>query len=176
MRSCLLLLLIIIPAILQAQLPFAIKMNTDDSAFSVPDLPKEYVPEIYHCWPIETEAVPDTGWRSYLLGISPLDDSAPGLIQPGAYRVMIAIAIGKDGCISMSKCMEDSSSYGLGARAAAIIAMYTGRWTPATQNGRPVKAYRRLPLVFIIDEPEEDCPGLPLLALTHKPFISAASK
>ena len=88
----------------------------------------------------------DSKWRQYLertLNANvPVDNGAP----EGTYTTVIQFVVDKEGNISDVKAM---TNHGYGMEQEAIRVIQKGpKWTPAVQNGRQVKAYRKQPITF----------------------------
>ena len=62
-------------------------------------------------------------------------------------RVIVQFIVDKDGNVSDVHGLEGPAE--LRAIAEAVIRK-SGKWTPAIQNGRPVKSYKRQPVVFAL--------------------------
>ena len=91
-------------------------------------------------------------WRKFLernLNASaPVDNGAP----PGSYTVQVQFIVDKEGNVSDVKAL---SSHGYGMEEEAVRVIKRGpKWTPAIQNGRQVKAYRKQPITFVVSEGE----------------------
>ncbi|MBS1919210.1 MAG: energy transducer TonB [Bacteroidetes bacterium] len=92
----------------------------------------------------------DAGWRKYLernlSGFNPADNGAPA----GTYTTYVQFVVDKDGNISDVKPL---TNYGYGMEDEAVKVIKKGpKWTPAIQNGRKVKAYRKQPITFVVQE------------------------
>ena len=91
----------------------------------------------------------DTEWRKYLernlRGDVALENGAP----VGSYTVVIQFVVDKEGNLSDIKPLT-SLGYGMEAEVVRILKK-TPNWSPAMQNGRPVKAYRKQPVTFVIE-------------------------
>jgi protein TonB len=90
----------------------------------------------------------DSKWRQYLernlnAGIA-ADNGAP----EGTYTTVIQFVVDKEGNISDVRAMTNHG-YGLEEEAMRVIKKGP-KWTPAVQNGRNVKAYRKQPITFIV--------------------------
>ncbi|MCF3110108.1 TonB family protein [Niabella sp. CC-SYL272] len=87
-------------------------------------------------------------WMTYLTRT--LDATRP--IRAGApvgqYRVIVQFIIDTAGNISNIKALT-SNGYGLEDEAIRVIRR-SGKWTPARQYGRFVKAYRKQPITFSV--------------------------
>ncbi|HPG12670.1 MAG TPA: energy transducer TonB [Chitinophagaceae bacterium] len=88
-------------------------------------------------------------WRNYLeknLNPSvPVDKGAPA----GNYMVVVQFVVNKDGNISDIKSLTNHG-YGMEQEVLRII-KNSGKWNPAIQDGRPVKAYRKQPVTFQVE-------------------------
>ncbi len=88
----------------------------------------------------------DSKWRQYLernlVASVPVDNGAP----EGTYTTVVQFVVDKEGNISDVKPL---TSHGYGMEEEAIRVIKKGpAWTPAVQNGRQVKAYRKQPITF----------------------------
>jgi len=76
----------------------------------------------------------------------PIDNEAP----TGSYTVIVQFIVDKEGNVSDVKAL---TSHGFGMEEEATRVIKRGpKWTPAIQNGRNVKAYRKQPITFIVSE------------------------
>ncbi|MBL7729669.1 MAG: energy transducer TonB [Chitinophagaceae bacterium] len=94
----------------------------------------------------------DAKWRQYLErnanGQVASDNGAP----EGTYTTVVQFVVDKDGNISDVRAL---TSHGYGMEDEAIRVIKKGpKWTPAVQNGRQVKAYRKQPITFQVTEGE----------------------
>ncbi|HYM94139.1 MAG TPA: energy transducer TonB [Chitinophagaceae bacterium] len=92
----------------------------------------------------------DQAWKRYLErnlnGSVGADNGAPA----GTYTVYVQFVVDKEGNISDVKAL---TSHGYGMEDEAVRVIKKGpKWTPAIQNGRQVKAYRKQPITFVIEE------------------------
>ena len=89
-------------------------------------------------------------WRKFLetnlRGETPVDKGA----GPGNYTTIIQFIVDKDGNVSDVKPLT-KLGYGMEEEAVRVIRK-SGKWKPAIQNGREVKAYRKQPITFQIVE------------------------
>ncbi|MBZ4191238.1 energy transducer TonB [Niabella sp. 3A5MI-3] len=84
--------------------------------------------------------------QTNLRGDIPVENGA----GPGNYQVIAQFVVDVDGTVSNVKILKDPG-YGMGSETVRVIAA-SGRWTPAMQNGKPVKAYRKQPITFQVTE------------------------
>lgn len=87
-------------------------------------------------------------WRKYLErnlnANTPVDNGAP----EGTYTVWVQFIVDKTGSISDVKAL---STHGFGMEDEAVKIIKKGpAWVAAIQNGRPVKAYRKQPITFVV--------------------------
>lgn len=90
----------------------------------------------------------EAGWRKYLERNlnpnAPVDNGAP----EGSYTVWVQFIVDKEGNISDVKAL---TNHGYGMEDEAMRVIKKGpKWTPAQQNGRQVKAYRKQPITFVV--------------------------
>ncbi len=84
--------------------------------------------------------------RKNLNGQVAADNGAPA----GSYTVWVQFIVDKEGNVSDIKPLTNQG-YGLEAEAVRVLKKAT-KWTPAQQNGRQVKAYRKQPITFVVAE------------------------
>lgn len=92
----------------------------------------------------------DAAWKKYLernlSNFNPADNGAPA----GTYTVYVQFVVDKDGNISDVRAL---TNYGYGMEDQAVKVIKRGpSWEPAIQNGRKVKAYRKQPITFVVQE------------------------
>jgi protein TonB len=90
----------------------------------------------------------EAAWRKYLErnlnANTPVDNGAP----EGTYTVWVQFIVDREGAISDVKAL---SNHGYGMEEEAVKVIRKGpAWVAAIQNGRPVKAYRKQPITFIV--------------------------
>jgi len=94
----------------------------------------------------------DKAWMKFLTnnlnGQVPLDHEAPA----GKYTVWIQFIVDKEGKVSDLKALTNNG-YGMEDEAMRVLRKVP-QWTPALQNGRNVKAYRKQPITFVVTEGE----------------------
>ena len=104
---------------------------------------------------VTTELIPTfTGgpeaWRKFLsanlkAGV-PVDNGA----RAGKYTVVLKFVVNTDGSLSDIRC-ENDPGFGTCAEALRFIRT-TPRWQPAMQNGKPVRAYLKQPITFLVED------------------------
>jgi len=99
---------------------------------------------------VEVEAKFSGNWEKFLLrylnGDVPVENGA----SPGRYTVVIQFVVDVDGSVSD---IHPLSSVGFGMEQEAIrVLKKATKWEPAIQNGRQVKAYRKQPITFLVEE------------------------
>lgn len=92
----------------------------------------------------------EEGWRKFLeqnlKPNVPVDNGAPA----GTYTVMVQFVVDKEGNVSQIKALT-KHGYGMEGEVIRILRK-SPKWTPAKQDGRMVKAYRKQPVTFRIIE------------------------
>ncbi|HEY6504314.1 MAG TPA: energy transducer TonB [Chitinophagaceae bacterium] len=76
----------------------------------------------------------------------PVDNDAP----VGKYTVYIQFVVDRNGTVSDIKPLT-RIGYGMEAEVVRILKK-SGSWTPAMQNNRAVKAYRKQPVTFVVED------------------------
>jgi hypothetical protein len=101
---------------------------------------------------VEVEAVYPGGekmWSTYLSGNLnpevPIQQYAP----PRAYTVVVQFLVDKEGNIEE---INPLTNHGFGMEEEVVRVIKNGpKWTPAMVNGKPVRAYRKQPVTFVVD-------------------------
>jgi len=84
--------------------------------------------------------------QNSLGGFNPADNGAPA----GKYQVMVKFIVNTDGSIAS---ITPETNFGYGMENTVVRAIRNGpKWVPAIQYGRPVKAYRRQPVTFVVEQ------------------------
>lgn len=91
-------------------------------------------------------------------GDIPVKNNAP----IGKYTAMAVFVVDKDGSVSNVKPVT-KFGYGMEDEVIRVIEK-SGKWMPAVQNGKPLKAYRRQPITFILESAD-------FVIATRQPFI-----
>lgn len=102
---------------------------------------------------VEVEAEFNGGfgaWRNYLVKNLKSDVPVKNGAPLGQYQVIVRFIVSKTGDIS-EVVAETLHGYGMEQEVIRIIKKGPS-WTPAVQNGRPVNAYRRQPVTFVVQE------------------------
>jgi protein TonB len=92
----------------------------------------------------------DNAWRKYLErnldGTVPTRRKAPA----GTYTVVVQFVVDKTGKVTSIKPL---TQHGFGMEEEVIrLLEISPRWKPAVQGGRNVKAYRKQPVTFMVEE------------------------
>jgi hypothetical protein len=92
----------------------------------------------------------EAAWRRYLernLNASiPANNGAPA----GVYTVVIQFVVDREGVISDIRPL---TKHGYGMEGEVMRVIQNGpKWSPAILNGKPVKAYRKQPVTFMVIE------------------------
>lgn len=99
---------------------------------------------------VEIQAKFDGNWEKFLTqnlnGDVPVNNNA----APGRYQVMIQFVVDVDGTVSDIKPLTNVG-YGMEQEAVRVLRK-AKKWTPAIQAGRQVKAYRKQPITFLVNE------------------------
>jgi protein TonB len=88
-------------------------------------------------------------WNEHISKKTQLPDSVIKDIPAGTYKVNVQFVVDIHGNVGQIKAKNDPG-YGLAKMAVNVISTYTGKWQPANQCGRNVKAYKEQPIIFIV--------------------------
>ena len=91
-------------------------------------------------------------WRKYLERNLNADVPGEKGAPDGQYTVIVEFVVDREGNVSDVKTLT-SHGYGMEEEAARVIRQTASKgikWTPAEQNGRKVKAYRKQPITFVV--------------------------
>jgi hypothetical protein len=92
----------------------------------------------------------DAAWRKYLeknLNPNvPVDNGAPA----GMYTIIVQFVVSRDGTVSDIKPLT-KIGYGMEQEVIRILKK-PGTWKPAVQHERPVNAYRKQPVIFMVED------------------------
>src|SRR5215471_19408072 len=75
----------------------------------------------------------------------PVDNGAPA----GKYTVWVQFIVDKEGNVTNLKPLTNQG-FGMEEEVLRILKLVP-KWTPASQNGRYVRAYRKQPITFIVE-------------------------
>ena len=92
----------------------------------------------------------DAAWRKFLEKNLRGDVAAENRAPAGIYLVLVQFIVDKDGNLSGAKPLTNWG-YGMEKEVLRLLTI-SPKWSPASQNGRLVKAYRRQPVTFMIEE------------------------
>ena len=110
--------------------------------------PVEKEPEVFT--KVEVDATYPGNWGNFLQrnldGQVAVDNGA----APGRYTVIIQFVVDVAGNVSDVKALTNAG-YGMEQEAMRVIKK-SGKWKPAIQNGRSVKAFRKQPITFDVTE------------------------
>ncbi|MFT3903673.1 MAG: M56 family metallopeptidase [Niabella sp.] len=119
--------------------------------FTPPKIKLGLEPEIFT--KVEQDAAYPGGpeaWRDFLgqnlRGDVPVNNHAPA----GTYMVMVQFIVDREGNLSDVKALT-KNGYGMEEEAVRAV-KNSGKWLPAQQNKRTVKAYRKQPITFLVTE------------------------
>lgn len=91
-----------------------------------------------------------TAWREYITknlnSEVPITNKAP----KGQYTVIVRFIVARNGSIN-DVVAETRHGFGMEQEVIRIIKQGP-KWIPAFQNNRPVNAYRRQPITFVVQE------------------------
>jgi protein TonB len=92
----------------------------------------------------------DNAWRRYLEQTLQADVPVNRGAPAGQYTVIVQFIVNKDGIITDVKAL---TNHGFGMEQEVIRVIKKGpKWNPAQQDGRYVRAYRKQPVTFWIEE------------------------
>ena len=92
----------------------------------------------------------EMAWRKFLEKNLHGDVATENGAPAGIYTVWIQFIVDRDGHVSDIKALTNNG-FGMEQEVMRII-KNSAQWQPATQNGRMVKAYRKQPVTFMIEE------------------------
>jgi len=87
-------------------------------------------------------------WRQYLERNCNGQIASDGGAPEGTYTTVVQFVVDKEGNISDVRAITNQG-YGMEGEAMRVIKKGP-KWTPAVQNGRNVKAYRKQPITFVV--------------------------
>ena len=92
----------------------------------------------------------DMAWRKFLEKNLHADVATENGAPAGTYTVWVQFIVDKEGNLSDVKPLTNWG-YGMEKEVLRLMAM-SPKWTPASQNGKTVKAYRKQQATFMIEE------------------------
>lgn len=100
---------------------------------------------------VEAEFPGEAGaWRKYLEKNLRADVPIKGKAPAGMYTVVVRFIVSKNGSISN---IQPETSFGYGMEEEVMRVIKKGpKWTPASQDGKFVNAYRRQPITFMVSD------------------------
>jgi periplasmic protein TonB len=141
MKNCLLLLTILSGSI---------------CCFAQPSPPKDSTRESYITFrATETEAAfpgGRPGWQQFLVQNIRFDKILPLVPKTGIrweQTAVVQFIVEKDGSVSELKVVNEVSE--AVAKEAIRIISNSPKWVPATQNGKKVRAYKKQPIMFVVE-------------------------
>lgn len=90
-----------------------------------------------------------SAWQRYLNRTFKYPDYAVENLIAGT--VVVQFVVDKDGNVTDVEAISGPDKGGLREEAVRVIKK-SGKWTPAIQNGRQVKSYKRQPVIFVLPE------------------------
>jgi periplasmic protein TonB len=91
-----------------------------------------------------------TAWKQYLQNNLNMGIMDQNKLPKGTYTVLVRFIVAKDGTISNINPLT-KNGFGLEEEAIRVIKI-SPKWTPATQNGYIVRAYKTQHFTFIMSE------------------------
>jgi Gram-negative bacterial TonB protein C-terminal len=89
-------------------------------------------------------------WKNHLVKAVNLPASVVKNMPKGQYKVEVLFMVNANGKIS-EVTAENDPGYGLAEKATTAVKNFRGKWIPAVQGGRKVKAYHRQPVTFVVE-------------------------
>lgn len=93
-------------------------------------------------------------WSDYLNRSLFLDGSKRKGIPAGVYKIRTQFIVDTTGNIALVRALDNP--FGIGDMVQKRMIRFPYKWSPATQNGRPVKSYLRIVLVFDLREKDSN--------------------
>lgn len=95
----------------------------------------------------------DEAWRNFLIANLKADVPVRKKAPAGTYTVIIQFIVDTEGNVSDIKALTEWG-YGMEAEVMRLLRK-SPKWVPAILKGRPVKAYRKQPVTFVVIEEEK---------------------
>lgn len=112
------------------------------------EAPKEDPDQVFT--KVEIEAAFAGDWGKYLQRNLNAEVAINAGAPAGTYQVVVQFIVDREGNVSDVKAL---TNHGYGMEEEAMRAIRKApKWTPAVQNGRQVKAYRKQPITFMVTE------------------------
>lgn len=102
---------------------------------------------------VDTEAYFPGGeeaWKQFLIANLKADVPVRKKAPAGKYAVWIQFIVDTDGKVSDIKALTEWG-YGMEAEVMRLLRR-SPKWVPAILKGKPVKAYRKQPVIFMVEE------------------------
>lgn len=91
----------------------------------------------------------NAGWKTFLEKNLHADIPVKQNAPVGMYTATVQFIVDKDGTVSNVRA---ATNFGYGMEEEVIrVIEHSGKWMPAIQNDKPVKAYRKQPVTFVLD-------------------------
>jgi hypothetical protein len=109
----------------------------------------EETAKVFQLVEVEAEFKREGGWAAFLSrhlnSNVPIKRKAPA----GTYLVVVQFIVDKDGSITQ---VTPLTQFGYGMEEEVMrVVQKSPKWRPAMQNGKPVKAYRKQPITFVVN-------------------------
>jgi hypothetical protein len=88
-------------------------------------------------------------WQQFLINNANASVATDNGAPVGRYMALIQFIVGTDGNLTEFKPLT-KMGYGMEQEVIRILKL-SGPWSPAIQNGKPIKAYRKQPLTFSVE-------------------------
>ncbi len=92
----------------------------------------------------------DKAWRDFLTRNLNANVAFDNGSPYGKFTVIVQFVVNKEGMVSDIKALTNHG-YGMEEEVLRIMKR-SGNWIPAVTDGRPVNAYRKQPVTFLLDE------------------------
>jgi hypothetical protein len=137
--------------VVDAMMEAGIVPDVVDMPASIPSAKQEESPDkIYERVEIEASFKGgELGWNKFLETNLNKSVAKKNKAPKGTYTVWVLFVVDKEGTVSDIKAIS-AHGFGMETEGARLIKA-SGKWVPAVQNGRPVKAYRKQPITFVVE-------------------------
>ncbi|MBO9684791.1 MAG: energy transducer TonB [Flavisolibacter sp.] len=123
------------------------RRNAGNSLQQVAQAPEDHEPIVTT---VERDPEYPGDWKRYLETNLRTDVAIDSGAAAGSYQAIVQFVVDVQGMVSELKVLKDPG-FGMGAEAMRVIKK-SGKWKPAIQDGRQVKAYRKQPITFTIQK------------------------